>query len=76
MLFDFEAGLSGDRVVDQIVEYRKKLGAGHDAASTIEAIATERISLGKKCFMVVVRPGLILRASIRSMPALWTLLSF
>ncbi len=31
--FNFSASLSGNRVVDQIVENGEKLGAGHDAAS-------------------------------------------
>ena len=41
--FNFSAGLSGNRVVDQIVENGKKLGAGHDAASRSAGIC-----MGKK----------------------------
>jgi hypothetical protein len=75
---NFSAGLGGNRVVDQIVEDCKKLGAGHDAASTTEGILSGKteLDLGRKEFTSIVRLGLILRASIRWRPILWTPLSF
>ena len=71
VLFDFRAGLRSNRVVNQIVEDGKKLGAGHDAASS-----TEGIRLGSRAFMAVVRPNLISRVSFLWRPTLLAPLSF